>query len=933
MFSPSYQPSPGSSPTHFSLSSSPVPVRRRKEPPLPHSWVNSDADYVPLIPITLIALLTLYVLYLCLPTEQQFLSTFSSSPSALTPFHLWLSPHTPPALPHPSPPFAGRSRQLASLHAQLFSTHTATIVGRPGSGKTALALAYIAQIIERPTTPPHNVILVLSASSSAALAADLALLHASLSLPLVTAGDRGVRESIATFIGGFGRWLVVFDDCRMADDEARAWLPRRRGREGEGLIGDVVFIRDETDSDSSSRRPVGAVVTGAMGSLHAVRLLARVSGVAVTNDTTPDLSAIVTLLERLPQTIVLAGLYMRQNAMPAELMTYAVRLQMAPPALAPSITPLTAVVRVILALPQFNASKEALSDLSLLCDHCSSLPLALVPPSFPLSLYASYGLMHTAQRWFPYSHFHHLLFASTESKTATVHVLTALMDAIRPTATHTPRYHAQVQRSLDDSGLADVVALEALSFLHRPFLRDVQTHFESGAPPLPVYPFPPPPSFSLSSFHSRHALSSSSAALIHSTFGSASSPAAVSYSRAQAASFIPPLHAFLRTYREQFANLTLRISSTDDLLSVTPQHLSAVPPQPLHLVAVLTLVACYDADMRRDYATAHRDLVIASALALHAEDDEAVARSLLLLAVHQLTQNDTANARSLLTFLHQRFLSSSSPTAASPLPLPLQADVLSALAVSHSTEGGDATLVDQLFRAAMATRHQIADRTALVHAFACRDFLLHHPSLTAASLSAHLACEHIEVAVFGAQSYAAAARSLALAHAHAATNLTLACGHAVAASTLLYALPSSPTDYRLPLGLLQLAHLLTLPSPSSPPSLAHTARSTLDSLFALHASAHPRGAGLYSPTVLSVATEVLARERDWIAAMDVVRQGYEVSRGRGEGEDGWRAIFQWLFSQNERDKAEERKREEERLRQEKLEEERRAAAQSAAEEL
>ena len=57
------------------------------------------------------------------------------------------------------------------------------------------------------------------------------------------------------------------------------------------------------------------------------------------------------------------------------------------------------------------------------------------------------------------------------------------------------------------------------------------------------------------------------------------------------------------------------------------------------------------------------------------------------------------------------------------------------------------------------------------------------------------------------------------------------------------------------------------------------------------------------------------RERDWLAAMDVVRQGYEVAQGsEGEGEDGWSRMYSWLYKRNEQEKAEERRRAEERER-------------------
>ena len=674
------------------------------------------------------------------------------------------------------------------------------------------------------------------------------------------------------------------------------------------LIGDVVFVREEGGKGGTGvgGKGVGVVRVRSMGKGQAVTVLAEASGAVVSNDTRAEWEALVELVGRLPQALVLAGTYMRLQAVTAADMAQRVTQHMA------QAGPLQAVVSTVLALPAFNASRSALLDLALLCGGLSSLPLVLVPPTFPVSLYAEYGLVQSTEPSVPYSHFHRLLFHSTESKVHSLHTLKAMTSPHHSPTTRTPSQHDLTLRLIRASALVDILALEALAFLHRPFHRDIHTRFDTVAPVLPPYPFPPIPFLSLSSFHALHSPSPASSTLIHSVFGPTSAPSAVAYSRAQAAAVLPTLESFLQPFRALHRDVTIRISSTGDVLEVTPQGVassSALPVTPA-LVQLLHLAACYNADIRRDYPSAYRDLVAASALALQGTDDEALALSLLLLSVHHLVQNDTTNARSLLTFLHQRFLSPSSP-ASSALPVALQADILSALAVSHSMKGGDEAMMEPLFSSAMATRQQLTDRSALLHLLTCRDLLIRHPSFTLTSLPAHTACAHIETSVFGAHSYALATRSLALAHLHERANFSLACSHAEAAVAALQGLPSSPPDYRLPLAHLHLAHLLTLEPPS--PGGSIMARSVLDSLFSTH-SAHPRGAGVYSGVLLAVATEVLVRERDWLAAMDVVRQGYEVARSRGEGEDGWSRMYSFIYQRHEQEKAEERRQAEERER-------------------
>ena len=345
------------------------------------------------------------------------------------------------------------------------------------------------------------------------------------------------------------------------------------------------------------------------------------------------------------------------------------------------------------------------------------------------------------------------------------------------------------------------------------------------------------------------------------------------------------MNAFLRHFRAAYGNATLQSLTTGDALEVIPtgQTLSPSLPVTPALVGLLHLVACYNGDVRRVSQAAYSDLVLASALSLHLNDDELVARSLLLLAVHHIGRSDHGNARSLLAYLEQKL-----QRFPSAYPQSLHADIYSAVAVCHAMKGGEAAEVEPAFNSALEARQSYGDRRAFLHLLSCRDCLFNYPSWCSPQQS-HLACAPIEKAVFGDASYAAAAGSLALAHEAEHDNVSLACTHAAQAVSTLRSLSASPADYRLPLAAMHLAHLLTLPTPPSSPPPLETARATLEGLFSLH-SAYPRGAVVYSPVLLSVATEVLVQERDWIASMDVIRQGYEVARGRGDNDEGWRQV-------------------------------------------
>ena len=366
------------------------------------------------------------------------------------------------------------------------------------------------------------------------------------------------------------------------------------------LIGDVVFVREggvggEGKGESGGNGGgAGVVRVGRMGKAQAVALLAETSGAGVTNDTRAAWEALAELVGRLPQALVLAGTYMRLQGASLEAMAERVTQHTT------AAGPLQAVVGTILALPIYNASRPALLDLSLLCGASSSIPLVLVPPSFPVSLYAEYGLVQSTEPSFPYSHLHRLLFASTESKTHSLHVLKSMTAVHRSHPNRTLAQQDAALRLVRGSALVDVLAAEALAFLHRPFHRDIQTRFEAGAPALPAYPFPSIPFLSLSSFHALQSPTASASTLIHSIFGPTSAPSAVAYSRAQAAAVLPAVDSFLQPFRTLYRDVTLRVSSDADVISVTPQGLSTSSSLPVSpsLIHLFHLSACYNADIR-----------------------------------------------------------------------------------------------------------------------------------------------------------------------------------------------------------------------------------------------------------------------------------------------------------------------------------------------
>ena len=330
-------------------------------------------------------------------------------------------------------------------------------------------------------------------------------------------------------------------------------------------------------------------------------------------------------------------------------------------------------------------------------------------------------------------------------------------------------------------------------------------------------------------------------------------------------------------------------------------------------------MACYLADVQRDYAASGRFLVTASALALQAgREDEVSAAALLLLSVQHLQRGDHATALSLLSFLHQRHLQ---PGSAQPLSVPLQADILSALAIGYMRAENRAEEAETAFTAAMSTRQQVQDRTAALHLLTCRDLLALNarlrPSASSlpSSLAAQSACEHIESSVFPSSSYAAAARQLSLALLQRPHNVSLAVAHFDSAISQLAQLHAASPDPRLALSLIHLVYTLSTPSLSpSPPS---PPLPVLERFFSVLSSSHPRGLGVYTLPCLQVASAMLAGGGLWVQGMDAVRQGYEAVRGEGADDEVWRRLYSWMFTQAEREKAEERRREEERERERK----------------
>ena len=910
---PSHQP-----PSSAALSLSAMQtIRQRRKDPLPSDWVNTDSDYVPLIPIVLIALVSAWVFWLCLPSHQQFLSSFSSSPSHLTVFHHWQSPHNLPPLPHPSSlpaphAFIGRHQQLTALHTALTTQHTATVVGPPGSGRTALIHTYVDRyIVQSASAPPYNLILHVSASSLYALHADLTVFAASLQLPLLYPSVSSFTATLQYFLAGWPRYLVVFDEVANSThrSELEAMLPRRKGKENEGLLGDTIFVMNQPDSVTPSS-PV--VRLAGLGSRQCVRLLSAVSGVDAVNETAVEAQELCERLDRLPQAAVLAALYMRGQQMTsfADVTTavHAAREQ--------SQSAVQAMVQVVLALPAFHESLRALSAIGRLTSYSSSVPGILLPVSFPLSLYVQYGLMWAPQWSLPYALMHNYLFQSTETKTASVLLLPQLSILLRsPTFSSLSSQsdtEQHVWSTVAAGGVVDTLAVAALGqWMHQPLYSNVSIVLPAGAPSMSPATLPALPSLSLSSWYE---LPVSSVPMIERVWGDHSAPREVAYSQAQAAVFMPAVLAVLRPVVQYYDDVSLHISSdSTQAIDVTPQGRSLSSTAPHNsssaLHSLLLIASCYLTDVHADRQLSSRYLTIAAALALQSSDHTAMAQSLMLLAVHHLLVDDHVNALSLLTYLHQRYLEPSSP--AITLSPWLQSNILSALAFAY-TRAGDVSESERLLQQAMTSRQQVSDRSSIIHLLSCRDLLLvrdWQPAPLDAQLDAHHSCQRIEQSVFTASSYAASARLLAIAIVQRAVNISAAAPYSLAAYETFASTSASTPDHRLPLTLLYHAHHRYTSQLSV---LSHGAMPLLDHLFLLLAASYPRGLGAHTWPLLLVSVEVAAGLGVWSQGMEASRQGWEASRGLGDHrvEEEWKRIFGWLYQRSEQDKAEERRREE-----------------------
>ena len=892
-------------------------IRQRRKDPLPRpagsGWVNSERDYVPLVPIVLIAAVSMYVFWLCLPSHQQFLSSFSSSPSHLTVFHHWQSPHNLPPLPHPSSlpsthAFVGRHQQMVALHNAVMTLHSATVIGPPGSGRTAFIHAYVDRyIVQSVTAPPYNLILHLAASSIHALHADLTLLAASLQLPLLYPSASSLTATLQSFLAGWPRYLVVFDGVKGATQrrELEAMLPRRRGKENEGLLGDVIFVMDRTEST----QPANQVVRLAgLSKRQCTRLLSAVSGVSAVNETAVEAGELCEQLDGLPQAAVLAGLYMRAQQL-TSFTNITAAVQAAPEQ---SMSAVESMIQVVSDLPAFKESLPALSAIGRLTNYSTSVPAALFPPTFPLSLYVEYGLMWAPQWSVPFATLHSFLFQSTETKTASVLLLPQLSTLLRSASFLSLSTQSDAEQQLWSAvaagGLVDTLAIAAVGqWMHAPLYSNVSVTLPPGAPSLSPATLPTLPSLSLSSWYE---LPTSTVSMIRRVWGSHSAPREVAYSVAQAASLIPAVLAVLRPV-DLYSDVTLHITvDAADVISVTPkgQSVSSTAPHNVSsaLQSLLHTAACYLVDVHADRHSSSRFLTIAAALALQAGDHGGIAQSLLLLSVHHLLVDDHVNALSLLTYLHQRYIAPSSP----PFMLSpwLQTNTLSALALAYS-RAGDVSESERLLQEALTARQQVDDRSSIIHLLSCRDLLLIRRWQLAtleAQLNAQFACQRIEHSVFTTSSYAASVRLLAIAVMQHTTNTSAAAAYSLAAYETFGSVSASTADHRMPLTLLYHAHhLFTSQQP-------HSAMPLLDHLFLLLSSSFPRGLGFHTRPLLLVSVEVAAGLAVWQQGMEASRQGWEASRGVGDArvEEEWKRMFGWLYQQQEKDKAEERRRQE-----------------------
>ena len=932
IFSPSLHSSPPPPPSHpssasaLSLSTMQT-IRQRRKDPLPRStsssWVNSDSDYVPLVPIVLIAVVSLYVFWLCTPSHQQFLSSFSSSPSHLTVFHHWQSPHNLPPLPHPSSlpathSFVGRHQQLAALHNAVTTQHSAIVVGPSGSGRTALVHTYIDRyIVQSATAPSYNLILHLTASSIYALHADLTLLAASLQLPLLYPSASSLTATLQSFLAAWPRYLVVFDGVKGSAQrrQLEAMMPRRKGKENEGLLGDTIFIMDQSDTVQPSNQ---LVRLGGLGRRQCSRVLSAVSGVSAINETAVEAEELCGQLDGLPQAAVLAGLYMLGQ----QLTSFAAVTAAVQAARQPTTSAVQSMIQVVLALPAFNESLPVLSAVGRLTNYSSSVPAALFPLPFPLSLYVQYGLMWAPLRSVPYAMLHSVLFRSTETKTASVLLLPQLSTLLRSSSFSSLSSQSAAEQhvwsSVSSGGLVETLAVAALGqWMHRPFYSNFTVVLPSGAPSLSPVTLPALPPLSLSSWYE---LPDSTSAVVRRVWGGHSAPREVAYSVAQAAAIMPAVLAVLHPVEQLYKDVTLHITadSTQQVISVTPrgQSLTSLASQNVSsaLQSLLYTAACYLADVHAGRQLSSRYLTIAAALALLAADHSTTVQSLLLLSVHHLLDDDHVNALSLLTYLHQRYIASSSPSfTLSPW---LQLNILSALALAYtragdvSSSGSEAiSESERLLQEVLTGRQQLDARSSMSHLLSCRDLLTVRQWQSAtldAQLNAQYACQRIEHSVFTASSYASSARLLAIAHMQYAANATAAAAYSLAAYETFGSVSASTADHRMALALVYHAHhVFTSPQP-------HSAMPMLDHLFLLLSSSFPRGLGFHTRPLLCVSVEVAAGLAVWQQGMEASRQGWEASRGVGDAkvEDEWKRMFGWLYQQLERDKAEEKRREE-----------------------
>jgi tetratricopeptide (TPR) repeat protein len=129
------------------------------------------------------------------------------------PRRLWPLDRRGPAItndrPARTPDFTGRGQLLADLHSRLRGGRPVVLYGLGGVGKTQAALAYLAG-----HQRGYDIVWWIRAEQPATLTGDYARLAHALNLPDRADPDQGVVVgAVRAWLGGHGRWLLIFDNA------------------------------------------------------------------------------------------------------------------------------------------------------------------------------------------------------------------------------------------------------------------------------------------------------------------------------------------------------------------------------------------------------------------------------------------------------------------------------------------------------------------------------------------------------------------------------------------------------------------------------------------------------------------------------------------------------------------------------------------------